>query len=117
MHETFVAKNLIQTIEAESAKINARPIAATISCGQLNPINDESLNFAFELAAKNTICDGLKLNIKHIPLKAACRNCGTDFDFDLYSPICSGCGQNDFEIAPDAPLLLEEIEFEDNNTK
>ena len=113
MHETLVAQDLIHTIKAESAKADAKPISATISCGQLNPINDESLNFAFDLAAKDTICDGLKLHIKHIPLKATCRNCGTDFDFDLYSPDCSGCGQGDFEIAPDAPLLLEEIEFED----
>ena len=117
MHETFVAKNLIQAIEAEAAKISAKPISATISCGQMNPINDESLNFAFEIAARDTICDGLKLHIKHIPLKATCRNCGTDFDFDLYSPSCRKCDESDFEIAPDAPLLLEEIEFEDTGTK
>ena len=117
MHETFVAKSLIQTIEAEAAKISAGPISATISCGQLNPINDESLNFAFEIAAGDTICKGLKLHIKHIPLKATCKNCGTDFDFDLYSPSCRKCSGSDFEIAQDAPLLLEEIEFEDMGTK
>ena len=68
MHETVVAQSILDTVLAEAQKINARPISAKISCGQLNPINDEVLNFAFELAAKSTVAEGMKLHIKHIPL-------------------------------------------------
>ena len=114
MHETMVAESVLLAISAKAAELNLKPISAKISCGQLNPINDEVLKFAFEAAARGTVCEGLKLQVVHIPLKATCKRCGKDFDFDIYSPTCANCKSEDFEIGPDAPLLLEEIEFEDS---
>ena len=114
MHETMVAKSVLETILAEVSKINAKPLSAKISCGQLNPINDEVMNFAFEAAAKGTVCEGMKLEIVHIPLKATCKNCSKTYDFNIYSPVCADCQSTEFVIGKDAPLLLEEIEFEDN---
>jgi hypothetical protein len=35
------------------------------------------------------------------------------FEFDLYNPHCPGCRREEFDFEPDAPLLLEEIEFEE----
>ena len=113
MHETMVAQSILSAVVAEAAKLDAKPVSAKISCGQLNPINDEVLNFAFEVAARGTLCEQMKLEVIHIPLTATCKRCGKKFDFDIYSPGCADCGSEDFKIAPDAPLLLEEIEFED----
>ena len=113
MHETMVAKNVLDTILKEAEKLGAKPLSAVISCGQLNPINDEVLDTAFQLAAENTVCSDMKLSVKHIPLKSDCNNCKQTFDFDIYSPFCPNCKSSDFQIAPDAPLMLEEIEFED----
>lgn len=114
MHEAMVAQSIFETITAEAQKQQARPIAARISCGQLNPINEEVLNFAFEAAAKGTICEGTRLKVVEITLKCTCKKCGRTHGFDIYSSGCPGCGSSDFDINPDAPLLLEEIEFEDN---
>jgi hydrogenase nickel incorporation protein HypA/HybF len=113
MHETMVAKSILSAITAQADKLGAKPISAKISCGQLNPINDEILNFAFQAAAKGTVCEQMKLEVVHIPLKATCKKCGKGFDFDIYSPTCEKCGSADFGIGQDAPLLLEEIEFQD----
>lgn len=113
MHETMIAQSIVETIAREAQKRNLRPVRARISCGQLNPINDEVMNFAFELAAKGTPCHDLCLEIRHVPLRATCKSCSRTFEFDIYSPACTGCGGADFDFEPDAPLLLEEIEFED----
>ena len=113
MHETVVAISVLDTVLAEAEKINAKPLSAKISCGQLNPINDEALNFAFELASKDTPAQGMKLNIIHLPLKAACTDCNKESDFDIYSPLCPHCKSENIRINPDAPLMLEEIEVED----
>lgn len=112
MHEAMVAQNVLATISAEAAKQNARPISAKISCGQLNAINDEALCFAFEAIAKDTPCEGTKLQIEHKPIQGHCRNCGREFDVELSSPKCPKCGSGDFELLPDAPIVLEEIEVE-----
>jgi len=111
MHETMVAENLIAVITNEAAKRNVKPIGAKISCGKLYAINDEALRFAFEAIAKGTPCEGLKLEIEHKPIRARCKKCNETFEADISNPKCPKCKGNDFELLPDAPLLLEEIEF------
>lgn len=112
MHETMVAENLLTTISAESAKQNAKPVWAKISCGMLNAINDEILSFAFDAIAKGTPCEGMKLEIEHKPIQAKCRNCSKIFNFEIHQPKCPKCESKEFDLLPDAPLILEEIEFE-----
>jgi hydrogenase nickel incorporation protein HypA/HybF len=114
MHETAMAQSLVDVISQEVEKHRARPICAKLSCGQLNAVNDEVLSFAFEAMAQGTICEGMKLQIEHRPLQAKCKACSRVFVVDLSKVKCPGCGGGDFELLPDAPLLLEEIEFEDD---
>ncbi|MBE0537602.1 MAG: hydrogenase maturation nickel metallochaperone HypA [Phycisphaerae bacterium] len=113
MHEAMIAQSILEAIIQEAAERGLRPLRARISCGELNPINDEAVNFAFEIAARGTACEGMRLEVRHVPLRATCESCGHTFEFDIYSPACPGCGGADFKMNPDAPLLLEEIEFED----
>lgn len=113
MHETMIAESLLATISEEAAKQNARPISAKISCGILNAVNDEVLRFAFEAIARGTLCEDTKLEIEHKPVQAKCKKCGQHFSVELSHPGCSSCGSGDFELLPDPPLLLEEIEFSD----
>jgi hydrogenase nickel incorporation protein HypA/HybF len=112
MHETMIAQSLLATISEEAKKQNAKPIGAKISCGTLNAVNDEILCFAFEAATKGTQCEGMKLQIEHKAIQARCRKCKQNFDIELSDPKCPKCNGDDFELLPDAPLLLEEIEFE-----
>ncbi len=112
MHEAAVAQSLIEVISEEARKHRAKPILAKVSCGELNKINDEVLTFAFEAVAKDTLCEGMTLQIEHKPLRARCKTCGNAFAVDISSTQCPGCGCGDFELLPDAPLVLDEIEFE-----
>ncbi|MHC4603503.1 MAG: hydrogenase maturation nickel metallochaperone HypA/HybF [Planctomycetota bacterium] len=116
MHETMVAESLLATISAEAAKQNAKqnakPVNARISCGMLNAINDEVLCFAFEAITKGTPCEGIKLEIEHKPMQGRCKNCNQSFDVEFRCPRCPKCDSEDFDLLPDAPLLLEQIEFQ-----
>jgi hydrogenase nickel incorporation protein HypA/HybF len=111
MHEVVVAQNLLAVILEEAAKRNVNPKAAKISCGKLYAINDEALCFVFEAVAKGTLCEGVKLEIEHKPIQGRCKNCNKSFDVEFSSPRCPKCGSEDFQLLPDAPLILEEIEF------
>jgi hydrogenase nickel incorporation protein HypA/HybF len=112
MHEMTVAQSLMAIMSDEAAKHNAKPVAARISCGTLNPVNDEVLCFAFDAIAKDTLCEGVKLQVEHKPIQARCKNCDRDFGVELSQPRCPDCGGEDFKLLPDAPLILEEIEFQ-----
>jgi hydrogenase nickel incorporation protein HypA/HybF len=113
MHETAVAESILQTIVQHADETGASPTSAIISCGQFNALNDECMQFAFEAAAVGTVCEGMTLTIKHIPLQAKCKKCEATFEFDIYKPACRACESTEFDFEPDAPLLLETIEFED----
>ena len=112
MHEMMVAQSLFEAISAETAKQGAKPIGAKISCGKLYVINDELLLFAFEAIAGGTTCGGMKLQIEHKPIRARCKSCEQSFDVEISRPSCPKCGSEDFELLADAPLVLEEIEFQ-----
>ncbi len=111
MHETMVAQNVLQAIIQESEKRNMRPVGAKISCGQLNTLNDDVFCFAFTALAKDTLCEGVELTIEHKPVQAECRDCAQVYAVDFDCPACSSCGSENFQLQADAPLLLEEIEF------
>lgn len=113
MHETAIAESILRTIIENAHKMQAKPLSAQISCGQFNAVNDELMQTAFQAAAAGTLCEGMSLTIRHIPLRAACRQCGAVFEFDICRPVCSACGSSTYDFTTDAPLLLETIEFED----
>lgn len=112
MHEMSVAQNLMATISAETAMQKSKPTKAKISCGILNAINDELLIEAFGAISKGTSCEGIKLEIEHKPMRGLCKECNREFDVDFSKSCCTNCGSADFELLEDAPLILEEIEFE-----
>ena len=112
MHEMTVAQNVLTAISDEASKQGARPAGAKISCGMLYAVNDELLRFAFEAIAKGTSCEGLKLEIEHKPIQAHCKKCDKNYDIDISSPACPKCDSEDYYLLPDAPLMLEEIDFQ-----
>jgi hydrogenase nickel incorporation protein HypA/HybF len=112
MHETAVAQSLVEVIMQEAEKRHARPVRATISCGELSAINDDVLSFAFAAVAQGTSCEGMSLQVEHKPWQAKCRVCGRVFVVDVSDAKCPDCESEDFELFPDAPLMLEQIEFE-----
>jgi len=65
MHETMIAQSIVETIAKEAEKTGAKPIAARISCGQLNPINDEVLNFALQKLRTD-------IRVRHILTRMRC---------------------------------------------
>jgi hydrogenase nickel insertion protein HypA len=112
MHETVLAQRLHKLISAESAKYGKKPISAKISCGTFLAVNDELLLEAFNAVSKETSIENLKLKIEHKPMQGLCNKCKQKFNLDLSGMRCTGCGSEDFDLLSDAPLVLEEIEFE-----
>ncbi|MBN2127883.1 MAG: hydrogenase maturation nickel metallochaperone HypA [Sedimentisphaerales bacterium] len=113
MHETTIAQSLVEAIVQEAEKRRAKPIRAKMSCGELNAVNDEVLSFAFDAVAAGTPCAGVKLEVEHKALQAKCRRCERTFVVEMSDVRCPHCKGDDFELLPDAPLILEEIEFEE----
>jgi len=112
MHETMLAQNIAAAIRSEADKQEGRPLTAKISCGFLSAVNDELLQEAFGFICKGTSLEGMKLYIEHRPMRGVCKKCSKEFNVELSNPKCAFCGSEDFELLPETPTILEEIEFE-----
>ena len=112
MHETAIAQGLLIAVEKEAKKQKAKPLSATMTCGSLNAVNDEVLQFAFDAICKGTICETMKLNIEHKPLQGQCAKCNEQFEFEISKPLCPHCGSESFKLLPGEPIMLQEIEFD-----
>lgn len=111
MHETVVAQNMIEVVLQEAEKHGKKPARIKVSCGQLNALNEEVFGFAFDVVGKGTLCEGVQVEIEHKPLQGRCQDCQHMFDLDFEHPQCPACQSDSFQLMPDAPLILEEIEF------
>lgn len=112
MHEGAIAENLLAAIIDEAEKHDSKPKKAVITCGQFEGLNEELLSMAFEAIAKDTVCQGCELEVIRKPVICKCNSCGSDFEFDVGRLGCSQCGSDDYDLLPDAPLLLKSIDFE-----
>jgi hydrogenase nickel incorporation protein HypA/HybF len=111
MHETVVAQNMIDVVLEEAEKHQKKPVRIKVSCGQLNALNDEVFGFAFQAVGKGTLCEAVQVDIVHKPFQGQCKNCDQRFDLDFENPQCTVCQSDSYELLPDAPLILEQIEF------
>lgn len=112
MHELAVAEALLEQILQIAKDRPDRPAVAKISCGQLNAVNPEALSFAFDVLAKGTRCQGMKITVDIKPIKMCCNGCGLTYLWDESRDGCPACGGDDTRVMPDAPLVLESVEFQ-----
>jgi len=77
MHEYSMMTQIVDSILAEAKRRNATKIEEVdLEIGEYTLLGEEQMRFAFELMTRDTILNGAKLNIRSIPGKIKCHNCG-----------------------------------------
>jgi len=93
MHEMSIARNMIDIIENEMRRHNAKVLRAVhVNVGRFSSIVPEALSFCFEIMTKDTDIDGARLVIDIIPLMGRCVSCDKEFEITDYSFLCPFCG-------------------------
>ncbi|HOV10346.1 MAG TPA: hydrogenase maturation nickel metallochaperone HypA [Bacteroidales bacterium] len=110
MHELSIATNIIEIAEDFARSHQAEKISRIeLEIGQLSGIVTDSLQFALELAVKNTVLEFAEVIIKEIPGKSRCNKCQAEFgNNDWYTP-CPACHSIDSEIISGKELQIKSI--------
>jgi hydrogenase nickel incorporation protein HypA/HybF len=119
MHELAVAQAIVAAAERHA---EGRPVAVVrVRVGRLRQVVPEYLTWFFEIAAKETLCEGASLECKRLPSLLRCTACGAEFDPapppapDQASLIvgfrCPGCGSGDHQVVSGDELLVESIDI------
>lgn len=110
MHEYILAQNLIKKIldRAKERKLNSLS-HAKVSIGETLLHDKTELEELFIKASKGTIAAGINLEINIMPVKAACADCGKEFDTKFERFDCSKCGSRNINIVQGSDLIIEEL--------
>jgi hydrogenase nickel incorporation protein HypA/HybF len=108
MHELSLAQALVETIIGVLAENGAKQATRVVlAVGAMSGAVPDALEFAFEIASKNTPAEGAKLEIQSIPLKVRCV-CGHE-QFEML-PHCQKCEGRQLSVVAGRDLTLRSLE-------
>jgi hydrogenase nickel incorporation protein HypA/HybF len=86
--------------------------AIHLRIGALSGVDPEALSFGFEAATIDTPLAGTQLVIQPVPVRAACRACGREFDVDDLMFLCPGCQSVDVDVTQGQEMQIDHLVVE-----
>ena len=114
MHELSVASSIVELVEQEARKAQAKRVTKVIlDIGSLAGIENEALMFAWEVAIDNTVVKGALLEIRDRKAKAVCTDCNQTFEVETFFTPCPSCKGFHHDIIQGRELQINSILIED----
>lgn len=96
MHEMSLVQSILDIVFEEAKRHQLGKITAVnLVVGRLTAVVPDQMKFAFELLTEDTPAAGASLNMEFVPARAACSQCGHEYevhDSDFLCPQCRGAG-------------------------
>lgn len=111
MHELSIMTSILDIVLEEANQASAKKVLSiSLQIGAKSGVVIDALEFAFDVATKNTIAEGAKLDIEVVPLKGECASCGHQFTSEDFL-VCEKCGGLG-KILSGQELKIQSIEVE-----
>jgi len=113
MHELAVTQSILKIALDHAEKAHAQRITDLhIVVGELSSMVDDSVQFYWDIIAKDTIAEGAALRFHRVPAELQCMTCFHKYhpsDQELVCPQCGGVGA---KIIAGEEFALESIDVE-----
>ena len=115
MHEMGIATEIVRIVTESIPADMADPKVARINLkvGKLAAVVPQSLQFCFEIAAKDGPAEGAELRIEEIGVSARCNDCANLWQVDAPTFRCPKCQSNSLEMLSGRELDIDSIELEE----
>lgn len=111
MHELGIAQEILNISLESMEKYGLKELRRIcVAVGELQHLEADCLQVAFEASASNTPARGALLEIVRIPVKAACLSCGQEFSGSPLSYGCPGGCTAGLNLLQGNELYIDEIE-------
>jgi hydrogenase nickel incorporation protein HypA/HybF len=111
MHELSLSTAVVGTVVKHAG--GRRVSVVNLRVGQLRQVVPDSLAFYFEFVARDTVCEGARLEQEVIEARLRCRPCGVEWPIEIPAFRCPRCGGSEVEIASGDEFEVESIEVEE----
>jgi hydrogenase nickel incorporation protein HypA/HybF len=111
MHELSIARAVVRIAEEHA---EGRPVTAIwLRVGHLRQVVPPALDFAFEVAARDTLASGARLHIEHVPATGDCNDCGDRTELGELPLRCATCSSLNVVLVTGEELQVESIELDE----
>jgi hydrogenase nickel incorporation protein HypA/HybF len=108
MHELGIAQEIIAIVVEHAGE--AKVTRVVLEIGQHALILPDSIRFCFDLCSEGTVAQEARLEIRDVPGRAHCRDCGEDVILDQPFGLCA-CGSADLEWLAGDEIKIKEMEI------
>lgn len=114
MHELSIAQRIIEVAEQTLNDNNAtKVINIRVRIGELSSVNKESLEFCYNVIAKDKEWfNGSSLIIEQVEWLVRCKRCGFEYNPNINLLECPMCGDKEFILLKGNELDLIDMEVE-----
>jgi hydrogenase nickel incorporation protein HypA/HybF len=115
MHELSIVQTLLEQVqsEVEHSGHPGRVVGLHLIIGRLSGVHADSIRFAFDLLAPDSIARDAELKIDEPQAVLCCRDCLARQEIDQLQVNCPACGSSNVTISGGQELLLQSIDLED----
>jgi hydrogenase nickel incorporation protein HypA/HybF len=111
MHELSLSSAIVNTVVKHAA---GRPVSVvSLRVGRLRQVVPDTLEFYFEFVARDTVCEGARLEQEVVDARLRCRPCDTEWAIEIPAFRCPLCGGSDVTVASGNEFEVESIEVEE----
>jgi hydrogenase nickel incorporation protein HypA/HybF len=113
VHELGITEQLLNLTLEHATKAGAsRVTRLNLVIGELSSVVDESIQFYWEIMAKDSLAAHAELHFERIPARFCCQTCGAEFDFSAFEGVCPQCGGIQVKVIDGDQFRLDSIEIE-----
>ncbi len=115
MHELSIVTSVVDSvIESMAAYPGARVMEVRLRVGALSAVVEDSLQFCYEIATRETPLEGSNLVVKTVPVTVHCAACDKDGVLEnLQSFRCPHCGELTGDVRGGREMEIEAVEIEE----
>jgi hydrogenase nickel incorporation protein HypA/HybF len=112
MHEFSIASAVVAT--AIKHADGRRVTTVSVRLGALRQVVPDALAFAFEIVARETLCEGARLESESVPARVRCTPCDQTSTLERLPLRCPRCGGGAVAVIGGEELEVESIEVEED---
>ncbi len=114
MHELSITQSLLEIALKHAEIAQAKKVnQLNIVMGQMSTIVDESVQFYWDIVAKDSIAEGARLQFERIPTTFHCFHCNTQFTLNGSQDfLCPQCQSAQVQVTGGDEFRLDSIDVD-----
>ncbi|MDX6541327.1 MAG: hydrogenase nickel incorporation protein HypA/HybF [Gaiellales bacterium] len=111
MHELSIASAIVATAARHAE--GCRVTVVRVRVGRMRQVVPDSLHFCFGMVARESVCEGARLELEVIPAVLRCSACAHEWEIESPPFRCPQCAGGNVAAIRGEELEVESIEIEE----